>query len=449
MENTKTEPRYAGQLDPEFTQIAEIPGWVDILRALDWPAVRDLFFSSVAPLSDGRLYASGYFAETVNHPVEYFIVRLQTDGQRDTSFGSDGVIRGTFPVNFKMIIPTKISVQDDGKILMQALGYAGSLERPDPVLLVARFLESGEADLAFGEQGLMRKNLDAERHNFLAAFVGDLQQMPDGRILATHTSLSAAGGPLKEGAILYRITPEGELDTSFNASGLVELAVADASLRVVGFVIQPDGRIVVAGQIRSLEGGFARGVLARLSTEGQLDETFGPLGTGFYEFSLEGHDLEVSTVAMRPDGSLVCAGTTVAPSKSQNFIGQGFIIGMTADGLADTQFNNGQLLMTPVSERYSAHWVSAQFQPDGKLLLAGRSNRLASTYDAYIYLARYQSDGTPDITFGQAQTGRVETHVGGFNDVPIELQQQADGRIVVGANASSFRKGTLLRYLND
>ncbi|WP_341522285.1 hypothetical protein AABC73_02310 [Pseudomonas sp. G.S.17] len=448
MENINTSPRYAGQLDPEFTQQPDIPGWVDILRALDWPAGRDLFFSSVAPTPDGHLYACGYFAETVSHPVEYFIARLQGNGQRDSAFGSDGVIRGTFPINFKMIIPTRLVVQDDGKILMQALGYAGSPELADPVLLVARFLATGAADVEFGEQGLMRKDLPPGKPGFLRSFVGDLQQLPDGRILASTTGVRTTAQGAMESAIVYRLTTQGELDGTFNGNGIKDFAPPGASLRVSGFVVQPDGKMVLAGQVTHEGSDSTSGMFVRLDEAGQLDETFGPLGTGFFEFSLEDYQLHINSIAMSPDGSLVGVGAASAVIADQGLIDQGFIIGITAEGFSDVGFNNGTLLLTPINERYSADWVSAQFQRDGKLLVAGRSMRLVAIHDSYVYVARFNSDGTPDINFGDSETGRVETPVGGFNDIPLEMRQQTDGRILVGVNANSLRKGTLLRYLN-
>lgn len=449
MENINAYPRYAGQLDPAFAQQTDIPGWVDILRALDWPVGRDLFFSSITPTLDGYLYACGYFAETVSDPVEYFVARLQGDGQRDTSFGNDGVIRGTFPINFKMIIPTRLVVQDDGKILMQALGYAGNPELPDPVLLVARFLASGAADVEFGEQGLMRKDLPPGKPGFLRSFVGDLQQLPDGRILASTTGVRmAAQGPM-ESAIVYRLTAQGELDGSFNGNGIKDFAPPGASLRVSGFVAQPDGKVVLAGQVTHEGSDCASGMFVRLDEAGQLDEAFGPLGSGYFEFSLDDYHLHINSIALSSDGSLVGVGAASAVNADQGLIDEGFIIGITAEGLSDVGFNNGTLLLTPINERYSVDWISAEFQRDGKLLVAGRSMRLAATHNSYVYIARFNSDGTADINFGDSETGRAETMVGGFNDIPLEMRQQADGKILVGLNASSLRKGTLLRYLNE
>lgn len=449
MENLNTYPRYAGQLDPDFSQQPDIPGWVDILRALDWPVGRDLFFSSVAPTLDGHLYACGYFAETVSDPVEYFVARLQESGQRDTTFGNDGVIRGTFPINFKMIIPTRLVVQDDGKVLMQALGYAGNPELPDPVLLVARFLASGAADVEYGEQGLMRKDLPPGKPNGLVSFVGDLQQLPDGRILACTTGVqTTAQGPL-ESAIVYRLTAQGELDGSFNGNGIKDFAPPGASLRVSGSVVQPDGKVVLAGQVTHEGRVSASGMFVRLDDAGQLDESFGPLGTGFFEFSLDDYHLHINSIAISPDGALVGVGAASAVIPEQGLIDQGFVIGITAEGFSDTGFNNGVMLLTPINEQYSVEWLSAEFQRDGKLLVAGRSIRLVAIHDSYVYVARFNSDGTPDINFGDSETGRVETMVGGFNDIPLEMRQQADGKILVGVNASSLRKGTLLRYMND
>ncbi len=144
--------RYPGQLDPDFIQLPEAPGWVDLLRALNWSPIMDLFFASAAPAPDGMLYVCGYFAQDTNAPGEYFITRLRNDASLDTSFGEQGIVRGTFPADIKIITPTRLKLQDDGKLLMQSLGYSNPEAGPAPVTYVLRLLNNGQPDSTFADR---------------------------------------------------------------------------------------------------------------------------------------------------------------------------------------------------------------------------------------------------------------------------------------------------------
>lgn len=433
--------RYPGELDPDFTRIPEIPGWVDLLRALNWSPVMDLFFASSAPAPDGSLYVCGYFAQDTSAAVEYFVTHLHNDASLDTGFGEQGVVRGTFPVNFKAVMPTRLKRQDDGKLLMQSLGYSDMEAGPDPVTFVLRLLDNGQPDSTFANQGLMRLDLPVGRYNALLAGLGDLHVLADGRILGCHSGVNYLASPTpKESALLYRLTANGRPDSSFNDSGLLDLSVDGASLRITRCVPRPDLTTLLVGQISGPTRPYRRGLVARLDAQGRLDPTFGT--NGIQELPLDDRHLNLHALAQQPDGALIVAG--LAQTETED---QGVLIGLTADGLPDPSFNKGQPLFTPISERNNVEWRDVLTQDDGKWLVAGRSLPRVPSFDTYLYLARYLADGSPDPDFGNSSNARVETHTGGNHSAPFEMTRQSDGKVLVGLNAGGFRKGTLLRYL--
>jgi Domain of unknown function (DUF5122) beta-propeller len=68
-------------------------------------------------------------------------------------------------------------------------------------------------------------------------------------------------------------------------------------------------------------------------------------------------------------------------------------------------------------------------QADGKILAAGSTGPVGKEHFA---LARYQSDGTLDRTFGA--NGRVRTALAPRNDLALQFALEPDGKIVaVGA----------------
>lgn len=435
--------RYPGQLDPDFSQHPQAPGWVDLLRALNWAPVMDLFFSSAAPTPDGSLYVCGYFAQNTDVAVEYFVIRLHNDASLDTHFGEQGIVRGTFPINFKAIMPTRLILQDDGKLLMQSLAYSNA-GGPDPLSFVLRLLDSGEPDTTFANQGLMRLELPVGRYNALLAEFGDLHVLPDGRILGCHSGVSYLTTPNpKNSGLVYRLTADGRPDSSFNGNGLLDLSVDGASLHITRCISGPDLTTFVVGQISDSTSPYCRGLVARLNAQGQPDPTFG--ANGIQDLPLNGHHLSLQAIARQPDGALLVVG--IARHPLDNVEDQGVLIGLSADGLLDRRFNRGQPLFTPINERYNVEWLDVQALDDGKWLVAGRSWPKVSGFDTYLYLARYLPDGTADAAFGNSGNGRVETHTGGNTTTPFEMTRQADGKVLVGLNAGGFRKGTLLRYL--
>ena len=199
------------------------------------------------------------------------------------------------------------------------------------------------------------------------------------------------------------------------------------------------GTIVLALVIAALAIGGSLRVFHR-SFEPQpanpgLDHSFGSDGRVTTSISPGGDT--VHAIAVQPDGKILAVGSS--GSKAEWALAR-----YDADGSLDSTFGEGGIITTDITSNEDEAFAVA-IQIDGKIVVAGA----ADTY-ARFALARYNTDGTLDQTFGTG--GEVTTDfTSGHSDFARNVAIQADGKIVVGgpsndAGASEF---ALVRYNAD
>lgn len=223
----------------------------------------------VAIDSSGRIVAAGYTGGQVA------VLRLNTDGTPDTTFGGDGTVT-TDPAGVQEGGDGRaLALQSDGKIVVG--GEVGST-RFDFSLI--RFNTNGSVDTSFDGDGIVRTDFgDYESVEALAI-------QSDGKIVA-------AGGNS-----LARYNPNGSLDTGFDGDG----KVVPAGIGAWDMTLQPaDGRIVLAGG----GGSGSDFAVQRYNPDGSQDTGFGTGGTATADFG--GGDF-ARGVAVQPDGRIVAAG---------------------------------------------------------------------------------------------------------------------------------------------
>src|SRR5215469_11604753 len=211
-------------------------------------------------------------------------------------------------------------------------------------------------------------------------------------------------------------TLPGTLDSSFGTGGKL-IGVTGGAI-----AIQRDSKIVTAG---GSKGDFS---VARLNPNGTLDVTFGSGGKVTTDFG--GPYDGASSVAIRADGKILAAGTTVNSSSIADFA----LARYNPNGTLDTTFGKGGKVTTDFAG-VSANAYSIAIQADGKVVVAGVANIDGGEDFA---LARYNLDGTPDLSFGTG--GRVVTAFGtvaqGFSWAEgSSVAIQADGKIVLAGDA--------------
>lgn len=247
--------------------------------------------------------------------------------------------------------------------------------------------------------------------------------------------LLAAGSVASAHTQAGALSPAGTLDGSFGGgTGLVTTLFNPASPINTDYafdlVVQPDGKLVVAGWASDISdpADFA---LARYKPDGSLDPSFGGTGLvrgGFGSFSIE----EGFALLREPNGKLVVGGWAASSplDPSVDFVLMRFL----PNGLPDPAFGVGGKVKTNLG---ADDWVLVLArQADGKLLAGGRSGPLGRHNFA---LARFLPNGALDTTFGTA--GKVFTDFGGRDDSIEALAVLPDGRILAAGPSGTGPTG--------
>jgi uncharacterized delta-60 repeat protein len=239
------------------------------------------------------------------------------------------------------------------------------------------------------------------------------------------------------------IAAPGGLDPTFGGGDgevVTDLGGSDSASDVA---LQSDGKIVVVG--RSREAGM---ILARYNADGSPDTSFGG-GDGL----VVGGDGS-GPVRIEPSGKIVVAGTKVISEGEQGEDRQyGAVLRrFNADGSIDTTFGGGTgQVTTDFGTAEVDDPLTAEFQPDGKLIVAGQAYTseeipgFGQVPSADFVVGCFNADGSVDTTFGGG-TGVVQTDFGG-HDQAYAITVQSDGKIVVGGTSSADY--ALARYNAD
>lgn len=249
--------------------------------------------TAVAIQDDGKILVGGY-GQCVEGNC-FGLMRLLTDGTLDPAFGSGGIVS----TEFTGALATEakaIAVQDDGKILLAGGGTAG--------FAVVRYHSNGVVDDSFGAAGLATCAFGAgnDRANAMAL-------LEDGRIVLSGYSTDAAGDSIA----VARLLSDGSIDPSFGTNGRVRASLPNVNTIGQTMAVGPDGSIVVAGYYVQPLGIEPNAMAARFTSEGELDDTFN--GSGLRDLAVAGADASIlNGVIVQPDGKTLLCGSVTTPA---------------------------------------------------------------------------------------------------------------------------------------
>ena len=118
------------------------------------------------------------------------------------------------------------------------------------------------------------------------------------------------------GATLLRLplhAAQGDLDVTFGAGGVVSTPLEGLH----ALLLQPDGKVVVAGGVRVGGGILVDFAVSRYGADGSPDPTFGSAGTATTDFA--GSYDTARAVVLQPDGKIVAVGETQEGDGSSHF----------------------------------------------------------------------------------------------------------------------------------
>jgi uncharacterized delta-60 repeat protein len=251
---------------------------------------------------------------------------------------------------------------------------------------------------------------------------------PDGKIVVAGES--SVAGPNAYDYAIARFGSQGTPDASFGQGGkmLVNFGGSDSGYAVAQ---QPDGKIVVAG---AGNGDFG---VARLLPQGALDPSFGSSGLSDSGF---GADDGANAVALQPDGKIVAAGFTSFGANPFNF----GVVRLLPNGSYDTTANGSSDPFGGNTGRSYGDFGGSDaanavaLQPDGKIVVAGASS------GNFVIARLLNPSGNFDPSFGPTGPPGPLVDFGVF-DAANAVALQPDGKIVVaGTSDANFAIARLL-----
>jgi uncharacterized delta-60 repeat protein len=258
-----------------------------------------LGLNAVIQLPGGDLLTGG--EETTEQETVYAALqRLLPDGAPDDSFGDQGTVKlpaGPGPEPRQSI--SAMVALPDGEVLLAGSGVSyANTRQGEQYAWLAEVNSSGALNESFGTGGIdyIPSTLSPDGDVLLA-------REPSGLIAVA--SAHRISETLQQ-ATVWGFTANGTPDTSFGSGGAAQIPILEAGDRTtaVGLTTDPRGDVYVGVDQEGTSAPYNRGsYVARLTTAGQIDPTFGQAGVS----SLPAHS-EISALAIDSAGRLLVGG---------------------------------------------------------------------------------------------------------------------------------------------
>lgn len=316
-----------------------------------------------------------------------WITRLLSNGSPDLSFGTDGYVR--LP-NSDGFYAYSSELQPDGKVLIAGQAFR---DQPGFDMFVTRVHPNGSLDTAFGNNGNFLLDLTVGKE-WSTEVVHSLRFLSDGKIfIGGIRSFRPASAPANHvSSVVARLNSDGTLDNSFGSAGIKMVLYGYSNfLSNVQMSIQADGKILFGiSSTVQVSGPTAYSTrVMRFLPNGDLDPSFAK--NGIAEISTES-SFSFEKIEQLDDGKILCLSGLYRITKINN------------DGTFDNSFgNSGKINLL----NFSAYDLSVL--PNRKILASGYLTVAEPPFGnkRVGVVARLLPDGTSDIRFGQTGLTRV------------------------------------------
>jgi uncharacterized delta-60 repeat protein len=325
-------------------------------------------------------------------------------GALDTSFGTGGRVTTT---TGNSAAASAVVMQPDGKIIAAGYGYNGV----DYDFAIARFNQNGTLDPSFGTGGKVATDFGGADD-----FANSILRQPDGKVVVVGQRNFAGNG---YDIVLARYTDTGVLDTAFGMGGKVITDFGNGDENMLAAALQVDGKIVVGGGTGDFF--FPDFSVVRYNANGMLDTSFGTGGR--VTTPVGGGPGAASEVLLQPDDKIVAIGYSGFTGGSFDFA----VVRINPNGTLDSSFGTGGQTATDFGNTSNLAFAGA-LQPDGKVIAVGYTSP-TNLVEGATALARYNSDGSLDNSFGTG--GKVITDAGDGGDTGNAIALQPNGKFVV------------------
>lgn len=403
--------------------------------------------NSVLIQPDGKIIAAGYAQDTAGNG-DFAVLRLTADGRRDQSFGQNGAT--IFSVNAGsdgangMVFQT-LSFQPTKLIVV---GYSGSGNTKFGVIRVN--LDNGSIDNTFGTNGIATISVGG-----VLDYPADVTTDSEQKILiGGHNRFDAGGGSFRDDFTIVRLYVNGSPDISFSGDGKETTQFGQLSQvrSVQSAVIDREDKYYASGLVfRNGSNDFA---VARYNMNGTLDTTFNT--TGKVMTAVGTNEDQILDSVVQPDGKLVVAGFT---SNGTNGTNKDFaLMRYNLNGSVDTTFGSCGKIVTHLGTTNDIAWGVA-LQADGMVVAAGEVQNGSTSADGAIVRYKpvggasattkdFDGDGREDVSVFRPSDGSWHmtcscqgqrgTRFGQAGDLPVAADYDGDGK----TDLAVFRSGT-------
>lgn len=356
-----------GQLDPTF-------GGGDGVAALaPGGSARG---TGVALQGDGHLLVAGIVP---GFPANRFgVARFDDAGAPDLSFGTNGLASAV--VGNGGTLTARVLALPDGRVVLGGDCEYGPVGSTSVGMALVRFRADGTLDPTFGDLGTVILPFGTISEGLAVA------RQPDGRVLIAGLTLPSSTGNFRMAVV--RVDTTGVPDPTFGSGGYFSCVVGTGNAIARALALEPDGRILVAGEAVGTGTDYA---LLRLTPQGALDPSFDGDGIALTTLSLSGNDAAYG-IALQPDGRILATGSSWDGAKTVFSVARFDSTGQLDPGYGDSGVT---LVSFPGSHADAARAVVLDAQ--GRALLAGDT-------DGQFGIARLQGDEPSAVGTGEVSS---------------------------------------------
>ncbi len=352
---------------------------------------------------DGKILSGGFYRNKSEY--EYALTRLNTNGSFDNSFGTNGIT--TINMNNGLDYGGIPLIQSDNNIIFIS-GSVDSISRF--VLSSARFDENGNIDNSFGSNG---------KQFTTTGFGGEYENAVNATAIQSNGKLITAGkyfNGFTYGTVVSRYTSNGIFDNSFGINGSAALSVSMAE-EVKDMLIQPDGKIILSGNIKDLISGYDI-FLLRLNSTGKPDASFGTNGKVVYSITPTEKD-NCLHLALQSDGKILLVSSS---ADLETAVTSSYLLRFNTNGSIDSSFDDDGKLNCDFRAVYVA------VPDDQSIIITGTDNNGSN-----LVSRRYDTNGAIDNTFNSGN--QLITDFSAEKVIPAGMELFDDNKIVLACNA--------------
>lgn len=295
--------------------------------------------------NDGKIVAVGY-ADSGNFNTDFALVRYNTNGTLDNTFGSGGKV--TTSVGTGMNIAYEAAIQNDGKIVVAGSIYNGVLN----TIALVRYNTNGSLDNTFGTGGKVTTS------------IGALEDKAYSVVIENNGKIVIAGqtdNGIETDFLLVRYNSDGTLDNNFGTNGITTTSIGIDEEKANSLAIQNDGKFVIVGTTNTSSSKSSIAVM-RYDTSGVLDNNFG--NNGIVTTTIGNFSNRAESVIIQSDGKILVGGSF------ENTINQDFVVlRYNESGSIDSTFHFDGMAITNFYQ--TDYGLSLAIQNDNKIILAG------------------------------------------------------------------------------